>query len=94
MRLDIQVVHVSVADFLPFRIISRLKDSRDYQSSRGGCAQHLHLQRQVTLQEGGTVLYTATRTFASTSDLSSTYTKTYTLNGETYTLTAVVTCTH
>ena len=38
MRLNIQGIHVSVADFLPFRIVSGLKDSPDCQSSRGGCA--------------------------------------------------------
>ena len=45
VRLDIQVVHFGVADFLPFRIISRLKDSPDYQSSRGGRAPNESQQR-------------------------------------------------
>ena len=45
VRFDIQGVHVSVADFLPFRIISRLKGSPDYQSSRGGCAPNESQQR-------------------------------------------------
>ena len=45
MRLDIQGVHVSVADFLPFRIVSRLKDSLDSQSSRGRCAPNEGQQR-------------------------------------------------
>ena len=34
MWLDIQGVHVSVADFLPFRILARLKAGLDYQSPR------------------------------------------------------------
>ena len=45
MRLEIQRVHVSVADFLPFRIISRLKHSSDDQSSLGRCAPNKGQQR-------------------------------------------------
>src|SRR5207237_6484006 len=45
VRFDIQGVHVSVADFLPFRIISRLKGSPVYQSSRGSCAPNESQQR-------------------------------------------------
>ncbi len=45
MRLDIQGVHVSVADLLSFWIISNLKVSSDYQSSRGGCAPNESQER-------------------------------------------------
>ena len=46
----------------------------------------------VTVSEGTTVLYSAQSTYKSPVKVNNTYTRTYTLNGETYTVTASVTC--
>jgi hypothetical protein len=47
----------------------------------------------ATLTEDGTQIYSATDTYTSPYDLSTSYTKTFTYNGGTYTYTLVVKCT-